>query len=54
MDDLKPVLLCRYFTNLGELVLWVEMPGLAGQKASAGKADLSASTGDWKDKGGKL
>lgn len=43
-----------HFTDLGELVLWVETPGLAGERTSAWKADLSASREDWGYQGGKL
>lgn len=43
-----------HFTESGELVLWVLMPGLARERTSVWKADLASSTEDWRYQGGKL
>ena len=45
-DDLKPVLPWGHFADLGELRLWTEISGFAGQRASAEKAGFLASIWD--------
>ena len=45
-DDMKPVLPWGYFVNLGELRLWTEISGFAGQRACAEKAGFLASIWD--------
>lgn len=45
-DDLKPVLPRGHFADLGELRLWTEISGFAGQRASAEKAGFLASIWD--------
>ena len=45
-DDLTPVLPQGHFADLGELRLWTEISGLAGQRASAEKAGFLASIWD--------